>query len=139
MKSIYGLILSLFLNAASLYSQIPDSLKFQSLGPHDFQLQYQKTDYAILIDVREPFEFKGKRIKGAINIPTSGNIERAADTLNTQYTLFLYCTSGVRSSRVAKTLYDKGFRNLISLRGGIVAWRKERMPVIKGRSKKGIG
>jgi rhodanese-related sulfurtransferase len=136
MKSFYGLILTFLLNIATLNGQVPDSLKFQSLGPRDFQIQYQKTDSAILIDVREPFEFKGKRIKGSINIPSSGNIEKAADTLNRHYTLFLYCTSGFRSVRAAKTLYDRGFRKLVSLDGGITAWKKEKLPVIKGKIRK---
>jgi rhodanese-related sulfurtransferase len=30
-------------------------------------------------------------------------------------------------------LYDQGFRKLYNLEGGIAAWRKEKMPVAKGR------
>jgi rhodanese-related sulfurtransferase len=86
--------------------------------------------------VREPFEFKGNRIKGAINIPASGNLDKAADTINKKLTLFLYCTSGFRSSNTAEKLYDKGFRKLYNLKGGITAWRKDEMPVQKGRIKK---
>jgi len=119
-----------------LEGQIPDSLKYKSLKPYDFHLLYLQTDSSMLIDVREPFEFKGNRIKGAINIPASGNLEKAADTINKRLTLFLYCTSGFRSSNTAVKLYNKGFRNLYSLEGGIVAWRKEGMPVQKGRGRR---
>ncbi len=136
MKSLSATVLLFLSSITFLNAQVPDSIKFQSLGPHKFQDQYQRTDSALLIDVREPFEFNGKRIRGAVNIPSSGNIERAADTLNKNYTLFLYCTSGFRSARIAKTLYDKGFRKLVSLKGGMIAWRKERMPVIKGNKKR---
>jgi rhodanese-related sulfurtransferase len=34
---------------------------------------------------------------------------------------------------VAKFFYDKGFTGLYSLDGGIVAWRKEKLPVEKKR------
>jgi len=119
-----------------LKGQVPDSVKYKSLDPYDFHLQYLTTDSSILIDVREPFEFKGNRIKGAINIPASGNIDKAADTINKKLALFLYCTSGFRSSKTAEKLYDKGFRKLYNLKGGITAWRKDRMPVQKGRIKK---
>jgi rhodanese-related sulfurtransferase len=119
-----------------LEGQVPDSVKYKSLAPHDFHLRYLRTDSSVLIDVREPFEFKGNRIKGAINIPASGNFDTAADTLNKNLTLFLYCTSGFRSSNTAKKLYDKGFRKLYSLKGGITAWRKDGMPVQKGRVRK---
>jgi rhodanese-related sulfurtransferase len=119
-----------------LEGQVPDSVKYKSLDPNDFHLQYLRTDSSILIDVREPFEFKGNRIKGAINIPASGNLDKAADTINKKLTLFLYCTSGFRSSNTAKKLYDKGFRKLYSLKGGIVAWRKEGMHIVKGKNKR---
>jgi rhodanese-related sulfurtransferase len=136
MKTAIFLLNIFLLGNSHLSAQIPDSLKYLSLNPKEFQLQSTNTDSAIIIDVREPFEFKGNRIKGAVNIPSSGSLERAADTLNKHYTFFLYCTSGHRSSRVAISLYDKGFRKLVSLKGGIVDWRKEGMPVSRGRIKR---
>jgi rhodanese-related sulfurtransferase len=133
MKKVIYLVNIFLLTSSHLTAQIPDSTKYLSLNPKEFQLQYINNDSAILIDVREPFEFKGNRIKGAVNIPSSGNLERASDTLDKNYTLFLYCSGGYRSAKVAVTLYDKGFRKLVSLKGGIVAWRKQGMPVAKGR------
>ena len=118
-----------------LEGQNQDSVKYKSLNPHDFHNTYLQTDSSILIDVREPFEYKSNRIKGSINIPASGNLDKAADTLNKKLTLFLYCTSGYRSSRTAEKLYNKGFRKLYNLEGGIKAWRKEGMRVKKGRIK----
>ena len=135
MRLLFGLIFFLVPGLISLNAQTPDSIKYLSLPPKEFQQQYLDTDSSFLIDVREPFEFKGNRIKNAVNIPSSGNLERAADTINKNYALFLYCTSGYRSSRVAGSLYDKGFRKLVSLKGGIVAWKKDGMPVVKGRIK----
>jgi rhodanese-related sulfurtransferase len=133
MKLFAVLLIFYITNLFQLEGQVPDSVKYKSLDPNDFHLQYISTDSSILIDVREPFEFKGNRIKGAINIPASGNLDKAADTINKKLTLFLYCTSGFRSSNAAEKLYDKGFRKLYSLKGGITAWRKDRMPVVKGR------
>ena len=135
MKSLSFFVLLLIVNL-SLAAQVADSLKYISLEPYDFHLQYLKTDSSILIDVREPFEFRGNRIKGAVNYPASGNLEKVADTLNKETPLFIYCTSGFRSSNAAVNLYDKGFRKLYNLEGGIVAWRKEGMPVVKGRGRR---
>jgi thioredoxin 1 len=133
MKFIYVLILFFSAGIFTVAGQVPDSAKYVSLNPHYFHLQYLKTDSSILIDVREPFEFKGKRIRDAINIPSSGNLEKAADTLNKKLTYFFYCTSGYRSSRAAISFYDKGFRKLYNLEGGIIAWKKDNMPVQKSR------
>jgi rhodanese-related sulfurtransferase len=120
----------------SAYGQPSDSVKYLSLEPYDFHLQYLRTDSSLLIDVREPFEFRGKRIHGAINIPSSGNIEKAADTLNKDFTYFLYCTTDYRSRHVADMLYNKGFRKLVILDGGIVAWKKDGEKVDKGNIKR---
>jgi rhodanese-related sulfurtransferase len=113
--------------------QISDTLRYKSLEPYDFHLQYLRTDSALLIDVREFFEFKRVRIKGAINIPSSGEIESASDTLNRNFALFLYCSTDYRSRRVADILSKKGFKKLYNLEGGIVAWKKDGMPVEKRR------
>ncbi len=136
MKFLSGLIFFFIAGILPLAGQTPDSVKYQSLKPNDFRQRYNKTDSSILIDVREPFEFKGNRIKGAINIPASGNLEKAADSLNKEFSLFIYCTSGFRSSNAAQKLYDKGFRKLYNLEGGMVAWRKDGLPVVKGRVKR---
>lgn len=116
--------------------QTSDSLKYLSLEPYDFHLQYLRTDSSMLIDVREPFECRKSRIHGSINIPASGNIERAADTLNKDLTYFLYCKTDPRSCHAAEKLYDKGFRKLVILDGGIVAWMNDGMKVDKGKIKK---
>ena len=136
MKFFSGLVFFFIAGILPLAGQIPDSVKYQSLKPNDFRQQYLKTDSSILIDVREPFEFKGNRIKGSVNIPASGNLDKVADTLNKEFSLFVYCTSGFRSSNAAVKLYDKGFRKLFNLQGGIAAWRKEGLPVVKGRVKR---
>jgi len=136
MKPVILLINILLYSTCYLTAQISDSIKYQSLEPYDFHLQYLRIDSSILIDVREPFEFRGRRIKDAVNIPSSGNLEKAADTLNMEYSLFLYCTTDYRSRNAAEILYDMGFRKLFNLEGGIVAWRNDGMPVVKGRVKK---
>jgi len=129
-------VISCSLWCLSSFSQVQDTVKYQSLEPYDFHLQYLKNDSSLLIDVREYFEFKGRRIRDAINIPSSGNLDITADTLNKNYALFLYCTTDYRSERVAEKLYDKGFRKLYSLEGGIVAWKKDGFPVERKSIKK---
>ena len=109
--------------------QVPDSVKFISLRPADFQKALQNDDRAVLIDVREFFEYRKSRLHDAVNIPSSGNHEISADTLKKESSLFLYCTSGFRSKRVAKYFHDKGFLKLYSLDGGIVQWKKMGFPV----------
>lgn len=113
-----------------------DSLPYKSLDPHYFHLQYLKEDPALLIDVRMSFEFRGRRIRDAINIPSSKELYAFTDTISKNTALFLYCTDGFRSKQAAGLLYKRGFRNLYNLEGGIIAWKKDGFPLEKGRVKK---
>ncbi len=137
-KKVKTTLFAIFLfSVISLVSaQVPDSLIYKSLDPYYFHLNYLKEEKALLIDVREPFEFRGKRLKGAVNIPSSGNLEFAADTIGKDYALFFYCTTDYRSKRVAVKFYDYGFRKIYNLEGGIVGWRKEGNPLVRKRMKK---
>lgn len=136
MKPVSGISLLILIFCSALSAQVPDSLKYKSLLPYDFHLAYLKADKAILIDVREFFEYKKSRLRDAVNIPSSGNMDFAADTLNKESALFFYCTSGFRSKRITVKFYDKGFRKLYSLNGGITAWKKDDMPVDRKRKKR---
>jgi rhodanese-related sulfurtransferase len=136
MKNILTLITGLLVLCNISTSQVPDSLKYISIGPAAFQKAYQSDSNAILIDVREFFEYRKSRIDHAVNIPSSGNLDIPADTLNKESTLLFYCCSGFRSKRVAKHFYDKGFLKLYSLEGGINAWKKEGFAVNRKKIKK---
>ncbi len=117
--------------SALIQAQIPDSSRYLSLEPYDFHLRYLRADSAILIDVREFFEYRGNRIKDAVNIPSSGNLEISADTIDKKFALFFYCSIDYRSKRVAEFFQEKGFKKLYNLDGGIVAWKRDGFPVEK--------
>ncbi|TFG41079.1 MAG: rhodanese-like domain-containing protein [Bacteroidia bacterium] len=136
MKRIPVITIFILVVFSKITGQDDDSLKFKSLAPYDFPLEYLKTDTALLIDVREFFEYKKKRIKGAVNIPSSGNLRFAADTIDKERALFIYCTSGFRSKRSSREFYDLGFHNLYNLDGGISAWKKDGYPVERKRLRK---
>jgi rhodanese-related sulfurtransferase len=135
MKISINLMLFLTVAYLELSGQTADSIKYINLEPYDFHLNYLKDDTALLIDVREFFEYKRTRIKGAINIPSSGNLDFAGDTLEKNLALFLYCTTDSRSIKAANEFADKGFRKVYNLKGGIWAWKKDGFQVEKKRLK----
>jgi rhodanese-related sulfurtransferase len=136
MKTRLIIFICLLVLGKAINGQVADSLKYVSLRPVDFQKACQTDDKFILIDVREFFEYKKSRIEGAVNIPSSGNLDASADTIDKESSLFFYCSSGFRSKRVAKHFYDKGFLKTYSLDGGINAWKKEGLRVNKKKIKK---
>jgi rhodanese-related sulfurtransferase len=132
-----SVILFLFLIFfTSLKGQDKDTVKYISLEPYDFHLTYLKADKAILIDVREVFEYNGKRIKDAVNIPSVRDLELAADTLDKESALFVYCSTDYRSKNVAERFCEKGFLKVYNLEGGIVAWKKDGFPVTRKRDRR---
>jgi rhodanese-related sulfurtransferase len=136
MKPVFfipAILLSVCFEAAG---QTSDSVKYIDLEPYDFHLNYLKDDTALLIDVREFVEYKRSRIKDAVLISSSGNLDFAADTLDKDLALFLYCTTDYRSIRVARKFTEKGFRKVYNLEGGIRAWRRDGFPVERKKVKR---
>ena len=93
----------------------------------------------LLIDIREPAEFQRGHLPGAIHAPRGlleFEIHRLVDQLRPDQNLahedqaiILYCGTGGRSALAAKTLEELGYKNVLSMDGGIVAWAQAGMPV----------
>ncbi len=86
----------------------------------------------LLIDVREPFEFDEGHISGARNIPV-GALQGAVEELKTFKTVYVQCLSGGRSSRVCQALAPLQI-NAVNVDGGIGAWERAGLPVVRGRA-----
>ncbi|MFN3876398.1 MAG: rhodanese-like domain-containing protein, partial [Flavobacteriales bacterium] len=70
-----------------------------------------------------------KAIADAIGM-VGDNDERAFGQLDPKVPLLLYCHSGGRSEQALEYLVSKGYRAR-HLQGGIIAWRKAGLPVVK--------
>jgi len=75
----------------------------------------------LVIDVREPREFKRGHIIEARLIPLPTLLSDASE-LSDGRPVVLVCRSGRRSSRAASALNDRGYDNVVILRGGMLAW-----------------
>ena len=82
-----------------------------------------------IIDVREPHEWAICRIEGARLVPLGSLAERLHE-LDPARTYVLQCRSGVRSAKALGLLRQAGFRRLLNLRGGILAWAREVDPTM---------
>ena len=80
----------------------------------------------LFLDVREPEELMTK-IKGAITIPL-GDLSKNLNKISKDKIVLINCRSGVRSLKACKILNDAGFK-AYSLKGGIIAWENEKLPV----------
>ncbi len=76
-----------------------------------------------LLDVREPREWAATGVLNhAVQIPL-GELEQRHAQLRRDGVWITYCHSGKRSLTARETLQRLGFNQVVSLRGGIVAWQ----------------
>jgi sulfur-carrier protein adenylyltransferase/sulfurtransferase len=74
-----------------------------------------------LIDVREPHEFQICRIPGSTLIPL-GDLPKRVNELNVADEVVVHCKSGARSAKAADFLRQSGFKRVLNVKGGILAW-----------------
>jgi rhodanese-related sulfurtransferase len=85
----------------------------------------------LLVDVREESEFAKDHLPGAIHLG-KGIIERDIEERvpDCNALLVLYCGGGFRSALTADNLQKMGYKNVISMDGGIRGWREKGFPLV---------
>ena len=85
----------------------------------------------ILVDVREESEFAKDHLPGAVHLG-KGVIERDVEQQvpDTAAPLVLYCGGGFRSALAADNLQKMGYTNVLSMDGGVRAWRDKGFPFV---------
>jgi rhodanese-related sulfurtransferase len=97
----------------------------RELRPTELRDYLASTDTGpLLLDVREPWEYRICRIEGSQLIPM-GQLAGALKALDPQRETVVICHHGIRSRQVALYLDHIGFENVINLNGGVEAWARE--------------
>jgi adenylyltransferase/sulfurtransferase len=78
-------------------------------------------DNFVLIDVREPHEYRICNIPGSRLIPL-GEFPKHVGELDPQADIVIHCKSGMRSARACAILRQAGFQHVRNVAGGILAW-----------------
>ena len=101
-------------------------------APAEVERRLRSAEPPLMIDVRDPDEYREGAIEGAVPI-SRGFLEfKVPEAFPDPATpLVLYCLSGLRSLLAAKVLHDLGYQNVASLAGGIRRWKELRLPLVK--------
>ena len=87
----------------------------------------------LVLDVREDSEYQSGHIKDSIHIPLSALKSRMSELDKyKQKNIILGCRSGSRSGRACGMLKKNGFEKVHNLRGGVLAWENDNLPMKKG-------
>ena len=82
--------------------------------------QWATSNDAVIIDVREPWEWQSTGVLPDSKLISLRNLPQALDTLDRNTAVLLVCRSGNRSQSAAEFLASAGFRQVANLRGGIM-------------------
>ena len=101
-------------------------------GPAELKKRIDSGEPLVLIDVRDPDEYRDGYIEPAMNI-SRGFLEFRIGTAATDPAapIVLYCQTGLRSVLAGKVLKELGFPNVINLAGGYQRWVQSGLPVVK--------
>ena len=104
-------------------------MEFETISPREID-SYLFRDGYVVIDLRDPKEFRRLHLKGAVCIPYE-QLEERIRLLRSQ-TLILYCERGGTSLMAARELCAKGYR-VKTMIGGIQAYEGRNSESYTGR------
>lgn len=101
----------------------------REISTRDVLEKLDRKDKFHFVDVREDHEWLEGHARGANHIGR-GIIERDIEKLIPDYDapIVLYCGGGYRSALAAVNIQKMGYTNVLSMAGGIRAWREEGLP-----------
>ena len=100
------------------------------IKPYELIRLIEENDNIILLDTREPDEYKVSHIRNAIHVGyDSFNISKVAGVPK-DAVIIAYCSIGYRSERVGENLIKAGYTNTMNLYGGIFEWINNSYPVV---------
>jgi rhodanese-related sulfurtransferase len=83
----------------------------------------------VVLDVREPHEWAGGHIEGALHIPL-GDLPARVDELDPQAKTLVVCHVGARSASATAWLHGRG-HDVANLAGGMDAWEGAQRPIVR--------
>jgi molybdopterin/thiamine biosynthesis adenylyltransferase/rhodanese-related sulfurtransferase/molybdopterin converting factor small subunit len=87
----------------------------------ELKQKIDRGDDFVLIDVREPHEYKICNIPGAKLIPL-GEFPKHVGEFDPNADIVIHCRSGMRSAKACAVLRQNGFQHVRNVVGGILAW-----------------
>ena len=126
MRKIIACLLAVF-GLTSAYGQ----KGYEDVGVKEFA-ELVADSSVVVLDVRTAEEFAEGHIGRAVNIDIKGEdfLAKVQSALPKDRMIAVYCRSGRRSADACDKLSAEGFR-VVNLKGGILAWIDEKMPVSK--------
>ncbi|MDW8129191.1 MAG: molybdopterin-synthase adenylyltransferase MoeB [Bryobacterales bacterium] len=99
------------------------------IEPRQLKQLLESRERIVVVDVREPHEYRICHLPGAKLIPLN-ELPRRLHELDSSEEIVVHCRSGQRSAKAVELLRQAGFRKVRNLRGGILAWSDQVDPSV---------
>jgi sulfur-carrier protein adenylyltransferase/sulfurtransferase len=103
-------------------------LNVPEITPRELKARLDRGDDVFILDVREPHEYQICNLGGYL-LPL-GDLARRVNELDSSREIVAHCRSGKRSREATEFLRRAGFRKVLNLKGGILAWSDEVDPMV---------
>ncbi|MFN8775664.1 MAG: rhodanese-like domain-containing protein [Flavobacteriales bacterium] len=104
---------------------------FADYQPVEFSKQMKEAG-AIILDVRTPGEVSQGKIAGSVHLDwNQPSFRTLVSKIDRNAPVYVYCAAGGRSASAKKALMEMGFREVHDLLGGMDAWKKAGLQVVK--------
>ncbi|GAA5484382.1 rhodanese-like domain-containing protein [Haloferula sargassicola] len=111
---------------------LPDPASAIEVGPAEVAALTSEigAGQVLLIDCREPDEWRIAHLPGARLVPLSGFSTGAEDLIAAGLPCIIYCHHGMRSLQAVRFLRSRGVAQAWSMTGGIDQWSREVDPAL---------
>lgn len=89
-------------------------------------------DEAIVLDIRDRKDFAAGHITGSVHIPMT-NLDKRIDELkkHESKTIIVVCKMGNTAAAAVAKLNKAGYAQAVKLKGGMMQWQTEALPLVK--------
>lgn len=104
------------------------ALPFEEITPQQVEQKRTSNEQVLIVDVREPYEYAEGHIPGSKLIPL-GQLTAHLDELGSKdEEVIMVCRSGGRSGQASQQLVGLGYKKVLNMQGGMLAWQKSGLP-----------
>lgn len=104
--------------------------EIKKVTPADVKAALDQKEKAVILDVRDPDEYKAGHLPGAVHV-SRGKLEFTVwdKVTDRNAKIYVYCLTAARSALATKTLNDLGYRNAVLMDAHFEEWVKAGYPV----------
>ncbi|WP_420631984.1 rhodanese-like domain-containing protein [Candidatus Leptofilum sp.] len=112
----------------ALFGQVTGGTAVKNITPNELQEKITNKQPILVLDVRQPEEYAHQgHVEGSRLMPL-GSLRHRMSELPHGMPIVCVCRSGARSRTACELLQSQGFADVTNLGGGMIAWKRARLP-----------